>query len=149
MVSESASYAAYMLANNVSPPTDGHRAQVQDARHRRFFVSAHVGVPGRAFGEGRGRVGMDLHQFRAIVDAWCRGVDVELAETAAERHVLVVRDVLVAKKEHEVPEQPVVQLAESLVVKRLTQVDAMHFRADIAGERPELDYVVAHFPLAP
>ena len=71
----------------------------------------------------------------------------ELAEAAAERHMLVVADVLVAKEEHKMLEQPPVQRAESLVVERLTQVHTMHFRADMASERPELDNVVPHFLL--
>ena len=63
----------------------------------------------------------------------------QLAEAAAERHVLVVGDVLSAKEEDEVLEQPSAQRADGFVVERFTQIDAMHLRADVAGERPEFD----------
>ena len=113
-----------------------HRAQMQDARHRRLFVGAHVRVPVGALGEGRGRVGVDFHEFRPVVHARRGGVDVELAEAAPELHMLFVVDVLIAEEEHEMFEQPAVQRVERLVVERLAQVHAMHFRADMASERP-------------
>ena len=71
----------------------------------------------------------------------------QLAEVAAEHHVLVVGDVLIAKEEDQVLEQPSMQRAEGLVVERFTQIHAVHLRADVAGERPELDNVVSHLPL--
>ena len=71
----------------------------------------------------------------------------QLAEATAERHVLFVGDVLIPKEEDEVLEQSSVQRAEDLVVERFTQIHTVHLRADVAGERPELDNVVSHFPL--
>ena len=90
----------------------GRRGQVQDARHRRLLVAAHVGVPHRALGEGRSRVGVDLHELWSPVHAGRGRVDVQLAEAAPEAHVLLVVDVLIAEEEDEVFEQPAVQDSE-------------------------------------
>ena len=53
-------------------------------------------------------------------------MDVQLAEAAAERDVLVVGDVLVVEEEDEVLEKSAVQRAEGLIVERLAQIDAVH-----------------------
>ena len=88
-----------------------------------------------------------LHQFRPAVHAGGGRVDVQLAEAAAELHVLFVVDVLIAKEEHEVFEQPSAQRVDRFVVERFTKIDAVNFGTDVAGERPELDDVVSHSSL--
>ena len=60
-------------------------------------------------------------------------MDVQLAEAAAERHVLVVGGVLIAKEEDEVLEQPCVQGAEGLVVEPCAQIHAVYFRGRCGG----------------
>ena len=76
-------------------------------------------------------------------------MDVQLAEAAPEAHVLLVVDVLIPEEEDEMFEQTGAHLPERLVVERFAQVDAVHLRADVAGEGDELDRVVSHLPLRP
>ena len=62
------------------------------------------------------------------------GMDVQLAEAAAERLVLLVRQLLVAEEDHQVLHQRVMDLLEGLVAERPGKVDAGNLRAD-AGRK--------------
>jgi hypothetical protein len=103
---------------------------VEDAAHRRLEVTTHVGVPALAVGARRVLVGMDDHQLGAAGLMRRRGMDVQLAEQPAERHVLVGRDVLVAEEDDAVLGQRPMQLVLLAVAERRAEVDAGDLRAD-------------------
>src|SRR5215470_8488264 len=60
-----------------------------------------------------------------------RGVRMQLAKAAAECFVLFYRQLLVAKKEHQMVHERIVHLLELPVAKRPGQVDAEDLGADV------------------
>ena len=71
-------------------------------------------------------------------------MDVQLAEQAAERLVLLKRQLLVAEEDHLVRHQRVVHFLELLIAQRLRQIDPGDFRADRRGARFHFDGIVGH-----
>src|SRR5579863_9949862 len=74
---------------------------------------------------------------------WRGGMDVQLAEAAAEIEVLLLADVLVAEEDHRVLGQRTMYFLERPVAERLRQVDAADFRAYDRGELVDADCVVS------
>src|SRR5690349_3072511 len=103
---------------------------VEDGAHRRFLVAAHVGVPALAIGARAVLVGVDDHQLRPAFFVRCGGMDVQVTEQPAERHVLVERDVLVAEEDDAVLGERAVHLVLLAVGEWLRQVDAAQLRAN-------------------
>ena len=99
-----------MLANSVSPPLGGHVLMYRMVPIGGSSVAAHVGVPALAVGARRLLVGMDDHQLGPARLVRRRGMDVQVAEQAAERHVLLGRDLLVAEEDDAVLRQRAVDL---------------------------------------
>ncbi|MNS61158.1 hypothetical protein D3C72_941770 [compost metagenome] len=59
----------------------------------------------------------------------------QLAEAAGEGHVIGAADILLAQKQHPVPEQEGTDLGEQpLIVNGVRQVDAAQFGAYVAGQ---------------
>ena len=77
-------------------------------------------------------------------DGQRRGMEVQFAETAAERLVLLVRQLLVAEEDHQVLHQCVMDLLEGLVAQRPGKVDAGNFRADAGRKLAHGDRLLAH-----
>ena len=61
-------------------------------------------------------------------------MDVQLAETGAERLVLLDRHRLVAEEDDQVVEQGLMDFQELLVAELTGKIDAEHFGADRGGE---------------
>jgi hypothetical protein len=72
------------------------------------------------------------------------GVDVQLAERAAQRLLPVEVEGLLAEEEDLVLDQGVVQLLELLVAQGPAEVDAGHLGTDPRCHRGHLDGLVAH-----
>ena len=108
------SYAAYMLAKHVSPPTSGSCTARRIERHRRVGEERVVAVP--LVGALALRVHLVEHDDlgRVLVHGLQRR-HVHRPEAQRERELLLVGDVLVAEEEHEVVEQ---RLAEHLRRRR-------------------------------
>ena len=68
------------------------------------------------------------------------GMDRQLAEQRAERHLLVDRDVLVAQHDHLVVHEGVVHDLELGRRERLAQIDALDLSADEAVDRAYADF---------
>ena len=117
-------------------------ADIQDAAHRRLLVAGDVAVPAFAVGARRILVGMDDHQLGMARRVRRRGMDVQLAEAAAEVEVLVLGDMLVAEEDHQVLRQRAVDLLEGLVAERLRQIDAADLGADDRRQLVDRDRVV-------
>jgi hypothetical protein len=64
-------------------------------------------------------------------------VRIELAETAAERDVLLARDLLLAEQQDPAFQECAMDPIELGIGERLGEVDALHFRAEGVGERPQ------------
>ena len=64
---------------------------------------------------------------------WRVRMDVQFAEQAAERLVLVERQLLVAEEDHLMRHQRVVHFLELLVAERLAEIDTEDLRADRGG----------------
>jgi hypothetical protein len=71
------------------------------------------------------------------------GMNVQLAEPAAKILVLVDREALVAKEDHEVVHQRIMNFLELLVAQRLRQIDAVDFGADGRRQLAHVDGLVA------
>jgi energy-converting hydrogenase Eha subunit G len=69
-----------------------------------------------------------------------RGMDVQLAELAAEGQVLILRQMLVAEEDHQVLGQRAVDLVH-LAVADLAQIDAADLAAD--DRRQLVDVIVS------
>src|SRR5262245_58076757 len=74
-----------------------------------------------------------------------RRMDVQLAEAPAERLVLVVRELLVAEKDHQIVHQGVMNLLENLVAERPGEVDAGDLGADRRRQLADFDSLVGHW----
>ena len=61
---------------------------------------------------------------------WRRGMDVQLAELAAEFQVLLLRDVLVAEEDHEVFGERAMDLVHGAVRQRAREINAGNLGAD-------------------
>ena len=66
-------------------------------------------------------------------------VDLQRAEAAAERDVLVRRDALVAKHQHVMVEMRAMNAREAAGVERLRQVEADHFGTERRIERHDVE----------
>ena len=119
---------------------------VEDAAHRRLGIARHVGVPflaGHVLGI---LVGLDDQDLRMLGAGARRGrMKVQLAEAAAERLVLLVGELLVAEKDHQIVHQRVMDLLEDLVAERPGEIDAEDLRTDHRRELAHLDGLVSHW----
>ena len=97
-----------------------------------------------AVDEFRLLVGVDDHHLGVAGNRRRRRMHVQLAEAAAERHLLLVVHLLVAEEDHEVLHQRVVHFLEDLVSHRLRQVDAEDLGADHRRHLADLDRLVGH-----
>ena len=70
------------------------------------------------------------------------GMDVQLAEAAAELEMLFVGDVLVAEEDHQVLGQRAMDLLERLVAQGLGEIDAADLRTDDRRQLVHRDGVV-------
>ena len=68
----------------------------------------------------------------------------EIAEPPAEILVLVVRQMLVAKKDHQVFHQRVVHFLELLVAERARQVDPADLGADMRCQLGDLNRLIRY-----
>ena len=73
------------------------------------------------------------------------GMQVQLAEAAAERLVLLVAELLVAEEDHQVRHQRVMDFLERLVAQWPGEIDAEDLRADAGRELAHLDRLVSHW----
>ena len=91
-----------------------------------------------------GRLGRSFHRE----DLWITAVfvlhrvDMQFAEAAPERLVLVAIEVLVPEYQDLPVEPSVVDVLRLFVGQRLRQVDPYHLRADVRGERSDLERAV-------
>jgi len=72
----------------------------------------------------------------------------QIAEETPERLVLVMRQMLVAKEDHQVFHQRIVDFLELLIAERSRQVDPVDLGADMRGQLGDLDRLVGH-PVLP
>jgi hypothetical protein len=91
-------------------------------------------VPALTIGARRILVGVDLHQRRIVAFMGRCGMDVQLAELTPEGEMLVRRDALVAKEDHEIFGERAMDLVHGAVGQRAREIDARYFRADDRGE---------------
>src|SRR5258707_14907335 len=89
-------------------------------------------------------VGLDDQNLRMLRSGAGRGgMQVQLAEAAAERLVLVVGELLVAKEDHQVRHQCVVNFLKGLVAEWLGEVDTEKLRTEPRRELADLYCLVA------
>ena len=121
---DSASYAAYMLAKQVSPPTAGQLHRAQDRSHRRVGEERVVAVP--LVGAFALRVHLVEHDDlgRVLVDGLRTATRASGRSAARTRCCSSSVIVLVAEEEHEVVEQRLAQDLDVDVGELLAQVDA-------------------------
>src|SRR5207302_386366 len=81
--------------------------------------------------------------FRRVLQVLERAVlprrRVDGAEAAGERKMLLVAEVLVTEEQDTPLHERLVNRREDVVVERLAEVDAVHDRPGVGGERLELD----------
>jgi len=68
-------------------------------------------------------------------------VNLQRAKTAAERDVLLGRDLLIAEHEYVMVEMCAVNAGEIVGRKRFVQIEAEHFRADGRVERNDFEWL--------
>src|SRR2546430_7375953 len=73
---------------------------------------------------------------------WRGGMDMQLAELAAEGEMLVWGDVLIPEEDHEIFGQRAVDLVHGPVGERTSEIDARYFRADDRGQLFDPDGLV-------
>ena len=73
-----------------------------------------------------------------------RRVDVQRAELAAERLVLIQGHLLIAKEDHLMVHQRVMDFPERLVAQRLGEVHALDLGADDRADRVHLNCFISH-----
>ena len=78
-------------------------------------------------------IGVNHQDFGMAVGRRRTRVDVEVAEFAAQRLMLVDGHRLIAEEQHLMFHQGVVQFLKLLVAKRLAQIDAVDLSTDIGG----------------
>src|SRR5665213_2024536 len=78
------------------------------------------------------------------VGAFGVGMDRQFAEQAAERLVLIQRQFLVAKEQHLMRHQRVVDFLELLIAQWTGEVDAGDFGADGGGGGRDRDRLIGH-----
>src|SRR5205807_7457846 len=71
-------------------------------------------------------------------------MQMQLAEAAAERLVLLMGQRLVAKEDHQIIHQGIVDFLEGLVAEGLGKIDARDFRTDCRRELSHFDGLVSH-----
>jgi hypothetical protein len=71
-------------------------------------------------------------------------MDVQLAETAAERFVLLQVDVLVAEEDHEMAQQGLVDGLDRVVAERPREIDAGNLGPDLWAQRLDPDRFAVH-----
>jgi hypothetical protein len=76
-------------------------------------------------------------------------MDVQLTELGTHRDVLVMGQILITKKHHQVVEQGTMNNLEGLSSKRLAEIQAMNLGANMAGKRFNPNAVVGHSILSP
>src|SRR5438874_1032498 len=76
-------------------------------------------------------------------------MDRQFAEQPAERFVLLVREILIAKEDHQVLHKRVVHFLELLIAERSRQVDPGDLGADMRRQLFDLDRLVWHRALPP
>ena len=72
----------------------------------------------------------------------CCGMNVQVAEPAAEGQMLVRRDVLVAEEDHEVFGERAMDFVHRPVRQRACQIDAGNLRADDRGQLLDADGLI-------
>ena len=72
-------------------------------------------------------------------------MQVQLAEAAAERLVLLVAQLLVAEEDHQVRHQRVMDFLKRLVAQWPGEIDAEDLGADAGRELAHLDRLVSHW----
>src|SRR5215467_8606929 len=73
-----------------------------------------------------------------------RRMYVELAKTAAERLVLIDGQLLIAKEEHQVVYEGIVDLPKLPIIERLGQIETKDFRANAGCRFPYLHSRMSH-----
>jgi len=117
-----------------------HGLGAQDGAKRRRLAEGLVDMPD--VGQRR-RIFVGIVEdddFRLVYKVGREGMDRELAEQRAERHLLVDRDVLVAQHDHFVLDQRVVDDLELRGTQRLPEIDALDFSADEAVDGLYADF---------
>lgn len=92
-------------------------------------------MPALAVGARRVLVGIDLHQRRVFVLMRRGGMEMQLAELAAEGEMLFRRDLLIAEEDDEVFGERAMDLVHlpvgaGIVRDELADIDAGYFRTD-------------------
>ena len=131
---ESASYAAYMLANIVSPPRGGTSRASSIVRHRWALEVHGVAVPDAAEVHGLVRELRDFDDLRVAVDAADEGVLDRVADAPGEREERVRVELLVAEEHHEMREPRPADLGHRLVRDVGREVDAGDLGPERAGQ---------------
>jgi len=92
-------------------------------------------------------VGPDHENLRVTLEPSRRGrMHMQLAEAAAEILLLLGRKRLLAKEDHEVLHERVMDLLELLVAELSTEIGAENLGADGRSQFPDLDRLIAHGP---
>ena len=124
----------------------GHLGQVEDTAHRRLGIRGNIGMPPDTPGRILRRfVSTKYKQFRlSRVPGAEDRMDVQFAEQAGERLVLLHSHVLITEEDDLVFHEGIVNLREGLVAQRPRQIDAADLGADAGRQRIDLDRLVGH-----
>ena len=136
---ESASYAAYMFANSVSPPYGGTSRATQHRRHRRALEVHGVAVPDAAEVHRLVRELRDRDDLGEAVDALHERVLDRFADATGEREERLGLEDLVAEEHDEMRQPGAPDLGDGLVDDIGREVDSADLGADRAGDGQHLD----------
>jgi hypothetical protein len=121
-----------------------HRVEIKDARRRRLLIAGDVRMPVLAVDAPGLGVGMDRQDLGMSVRPGRAGMNVQFTEVAPEALVRVDIHRLVAKEQHLVLRQRVVQLLDLAVAEWLGEREACDLGADARRYRRDLDGFIAH-----
>ena len=125
-------------------PDGRYRVQMKDAAHGRFGVARNVGMPVLAVDAFGLAVRMDGQDLGMAVGPGNIGMDVQVAEVAAEPLLLLQVDPLVAEEQDLVLCQRRMQILHLPVTERTGQVDAGNLGAYDWRKRFHSDGAVGH-----
>lgn len=118
---------------------------IEDRAHRRLLVAGDVGMPGFAGDALAVLVGLDYENFRMFRQTLRRvRMDMKLAETGAERLVLLDGQLLVAEEDDKVLHQRPMDLIKLTVAQGPREVDTENLGADSRSELAHLDRFKGH-----
>ena len=113
-----------------------HLHGVEDRAEVGLGEEGHVGVPPPAEVQEVVRFRDHVEHLREVPIALHEGMGVEIAEAAAERHLLFGGEVLVAKHQHAMREEGLMDLLDG-GVGEVGQIDVGHLGANNSRQRPD------------